>query len=251
MTRMWAVVLVLSSCAVPFEDYARRYAITMCEREVRCGLREPVDCGGVRTQRKVELLALETRWGWKRYQPEEGARCLALLDEAPCSARPEFTVACQSVFEGTLQEGEQCFPNDDLFETSCAPDLFCETNSLALCGTCTRPDEGERWCKPGFGPPWGDTPCQRLPERGEPCLVTSLGSWCAPGYVCNADSRCEWPEKQKPRCTSIYESGFMCDHHVLERLDGMPEGSPCESHATCALEMCNEGRCRREQFTCG
>ncbi|PZR05355.1 MAG: hypothetical protein DI536_32290 [Archangium gephyra] len=55
----WAV-LVLSAREVHLDDYGRRWATAMCEREVRCGAREPVDCTRQLTVPDIEEKILDT-----------------------------------------------------------------------------------------------------------------------------------------------------------------------------------------------
>lgn len=249
LVMLWAVV----GCDVPQENFSRRYAVAMCERDVRCK-HHPLQCGAQLAHPDAERLLLQVREGYTTFSSTNAAACLQAIVEAPCDATPTLSAPCLRIASGTLKEDAGCLPGD-AWRGGCEPGLACFTAvGQHRCPRCVRVGrEGERpACDYGFDVnSYRETPtCTEMPLFGEACRSAPVLDGdpprlqCGPALTCGANGRCDWLVTTN-QCTA--DGG--CTVPPMLR-PPKPEGAECLSNIDCALDQCRDDVCAAELAMC-
>ncbi len=162
------------------------------------------------------------------YDGVQAARCVSALDPSDC-VQANQDEACLSVFEGRVEAGGDCYPEESL---------------VYLVGVAA--------CRGGFCQEQQACPgtCVAFPARGSAC----------PDQVCGPDDYCDDTEM---RCKARLGAGEACEGQpcVEGAVCGDPDGSgssrcvarvrsasePCDANHQCPPPVqCIEGRCTQE-----
>ncbi len=258
MSRVWLALTALSAagCDVSSDDFSRRYAVAVCERDLRCGDRAAnALCAQQVAHPDAERVLLQVREGYATFSAANAKACLEAINSAPCDAAPTRAAPCVRISAGTLKEDAGCLPGD-AWRGGCEPGLACfSAVGQYRCPRCVRVGrEGESTpCDYGFDVnSYREAPtCIEMPRFGEPCRSAPVLDGdaprlqCGPALTCGANGRCEWLVTTTKDCAA---DGGCTVPPVLRPLK--PEGAECLSNLDCALDQCREEVCAAELAMC-
>ena len=251
--RSMVMMVVLSGCALPQEEFCAAQARASCEFGRRCGaLSRRVDCGALP---KLDCLlgrrpALEA--GLVHYDPVAARRCVNDTAARACDTL-RFIESCGEVVAGGSALGGSC--------GFCAVGTECSFDraSSSSCGSCVaaRPFVGlgqdctRGWCREGVCSALdGGMRCLQVPTFGDDCSALP----CRIGAACQLATR---------RCVPLAELGQPCGETQCANgtacVDGKcaPRfllGDPCGGSFECESQLCVDGICvapSREGQPCG
>ncbi|HVK83647.1 MAG TPA: hypothetical protein VM513_06045 [Kofleriaceae bacterium] len=239
--KLWVMVALLGGCGdnlpgLSVEEYAAAVRDADCRRLARCGMMpdlatcERTNLGRYYTSPWFLAAVADGTITW---HPELAYACIEELAERSCERdlyRGTTSLACATMYEGTLGDGEACTFDSECISREC---WFGEAEEACWAGTCTGhvaptparlgEDCGNAPCIEGYcGNDYRCTPyrlrgetcgenaicgaglmcrfdvCRRIPDTGEPCADTCLQyrDTCGSAYECRpraADGQsCAW-----------------------------------------------------------
>lgn len=213
-------LLKVAGCgaSVAVEDLDDALADAWCDQRVRCGVFETrAECDPLEGAVDPALLA-GVSTGTIAYDGEAAAACVEAISHASCdpSSRGQRRQAksCDSVFSGTLAEGEDC-----LLDAQCVSRV------------CVRADCGMECCVGVCA-----EAAQERAAVGESCVDLSCveGAWCATDGVCAALHAEGTPCADNAEC----DYGLACysltnELPTCQHLPGEGDGCPTDNVTAC------------------
>lgn len=241
------LVVALTGCRVPLDDWAREFGTALCRHEQECRrVSTSVDCTRPSFWNGWPEELEAHRQGLVSYSAADARRCIDLLSKVGCidnlKSRLFSSAECRAAFPGQVAEGKPCMP---AAVEVCGRDLRCERPTAPdVCGTCVPTARvGEEVTSSSFSKECGlglypatdggrvglysTGVCQPMPSIGESC---SFRRPCL-----------EWLD-----CSSLFDGGT-CDSVGPPDAGAGEPGEECRDTSRwpwCAWPAaCEAGRC--------